>query len=724
MHGTVKQPSSVTAPLPEERGPPATMEEQQFDLRSLLAILRRQRWTIVATMAAVIALALLIVSQLQPRYTATALVAIDSRDAQMLGFAPERVGDREASSTIDTEVEIASSATVLGRAAEQLDLVKWPEFAPRPPLLSRLGSMFGFRQGQPAAEPPPSFSSLSPAKRAGVLEELAKSLNISRRGQTSIISISATTYSADGAANLANAVSDAYLQEQTESRLTSAERAATFLRSRVDSLAEDISQLEGQIDTFLSTTLAEVSSPEAKAYIAELAAAARAREADAAGLASLRAALSGGDAAQLSALIEARRRDLADQRKLLTEELGSTSQDRVADARQKLAALDEEIRKAATNELTAVQAQIASADTRMTQLRQQIDAALVAQQLPRDISVQLFRLQRDLDSRRSLYDSFLAKLGQVEQQSDFKVPDSRIIATAAPLDRPSFPPIGVITVGTLVFALFAGIGLAFLRENYIGGINSVEQLELLTGVPVVAGVPRYVTNTAVGGPAAAIVGEPLSAFSEAIRRIRLGVEALAPSGKMCILVTSPLPGDGKTTIALSLARQMSMTGSRTLLIDADMRHPSIHRVLGESPAQGLLDFLSEGGAVDQIAIVKEPDSKTELILGARESAIATDALLMSARFGDLVRFARGAYDVVIIDTPPIGLVVDARIVAKFCDVAVFVVSSGSTNQSTVQAALRDLTTGVNIPVCAVLNQVKDSSSYANGYSRKYRSYYR
>ncbi|MEO8667395.1 MAG: GNVR domain-containing protein, partial [Bauldia sp.] len=667
----------------------------------------------------------LVTSQLEKRYTATALLAVDTREAQMLGFEPGIVDGIGAGTVVDTQVEIARSSAVLSRAASSLDLVNWPEFARRPPLLQTLRSLVGLgpREGAtPLAKR--SFTDLSPADRAALFKELSQRLQISRRGLTSIVSIAAEAASPEGGAQVANAVANAYLQEQIEAKLSSTERAAEFLRSRVASIAADIARLEQEIDNVLQTKLAETASPQTRTLMQGLRAAAQERDAGAAALASLQTAAKTGDFARLSQLIEGQESAFAGQRAALIEEMASTDQQLTELARTKLASLDEEIRKAADVRIASVQAEMSVADSRNADLRRQLDRALAQQQLPKDFSAEIFRLQRDLETRRALYDNFLTKLGQVEQQTDFNLPDSRIVAAAEAPDRPSYPSVGLVAAAAAVLSFFAGLGLAILREHYVGGVGSIEQLEDVTRIPILAGVPRQSASANGGRPDMAIVDQPLSAFSEAVRRVRLGIDAFAPKDKLCIFVTSPLPGDGKTTMALSLARHAAATGSKTLLIDADMRHPMIHRTLQHKAERSLIDLLAEPAGGDHVfPIVREPNGQLDFILGAEGSVIATDAMLMSERFAELMQFARANYDVVILDTPPIGLVVDARIVARYCDVGIFVVRHATTSQRHIRSSLRDLTLRLDVPLFGILNQVDRTSTYAYGQQRKYSQYY-
>lgn len=723
MHGTVERPK-------EQREEPSELPavSTNIDLTGILGVLRRRKWVVLSTAAVLFVAALAITIQLPKRYTATALVVVDSRDSQMLGFSPGLMEGVGANALVDTEAVIARSSKVMRRAATNLELAGWPEFAGSPGLWDRVKALFGFGSAPSGAQRSEArFADLPDPEQIQLVKSLTDQVSVSRVGLTSVISISATTASPGSAAEIANGVAVAYLQEQVESKVSSTERAASFLDDRVKRLAGEIDAAEGAIDQFISTTMAELGSPEARDLLLKLASERRKQQTDGRDLARLRQLAQGEDYAALAELAAGRDSDLyAARQALVAEATSAGSAEAAAAVRKRLDDIDREIRTAADQRIRSLEDELTASSTRTSEIQRQVQAALTQLELPKQVSNQLISLQRDAESRRALYDSSLAKLRQVEQQTDFNVPDSRVIASAEPPNDPSFPPRRIMLGAALLLSLGAGIGLAFLREHFIGGVTSAEQLENLTGRPVVASVPRHATSEKSGQADAAVINEPLSAYAESIRRIRMAVEKFSVSGKLCLFVTSALPGDGKTTIGISLARQMAMTGNSTLLIDADLRHPAVHRYVNRTSNRGLIDYLCEpaGESSERLSIIKEPASGAYFVLGAEDSSIATDALLMSRRFDDLVSYARENFDVVIIDTPPIGLVVDASIVAKHCDLGLFIVRYAQTSQLAVHASLRDLLMQQSIPVCCVLNQTERATAYGYGSKGRYRDYYR
>lgn len=696
-------------------------EAPPFDLRALIGLARRQKWTIIATTILGLGLGFLYVSQVDRQYTATALLVVDTRNSEMLGVAPGLNDTLGVNAVVSTEVEIIRSSSVLARAASALDVPTSPVFDAEPSRWNGILAIFGLDEEQAAA--PVAWSSLTEAQRADWVRSFGGHIQVSQRGGTNVISISATTTIPTESAAWANAVAAAYLDEQILSKLLSRETTTRLLRDRVESLGADVRVIEEQLDAFITQAIDQAGTPEARAMLANIRSETSVLDAQQTRLASLRDALQTADATVLAQLIEDQNPTLAVQRQALVQDLAvETDADRAARIRADLAALEDEIRAAAASRAQTLDAEVANRQENIGVLQGALNDTVAQQPLPNNILLDLFELQQNAQTTRGLYSSYLSRLRAAEQEVDFALADSRVIATAVTPNAPSFPSVRSTLMMALLLSGAAGFGLALIRENLIGGIASVDHLEQSTGLPVVAAVPRYKTQKNEE-PDWAIIDQPLSAFSEAIRRTRIGIESIDPDNQLRLLVTSAAPGEGKTTTALSLARSFARSGKSTILIDADLRHPSVHKHVKHQVEVGLIDYLLRGRAAEtaHLFMMQEEATGLHLVLGSEASSVATDSLILSQRFRSVIEYATKEYEVVIIDSPPVGLVVDPQLIAReYANVVLFVVKAEATAQRVVKAALRDMTMHARTPVVGLLNQVAGKKRYYG----KYASYYK
>ncbi|KKB12019.1 hypothetical protein VE25_09555 [Devosia geojensis] len=351
--------------------------------------------------------------------------------------------------------------------------------------------------------------------------------------------------------------------------------------------------------------------------------------------------------------------------------------------------------------------------------------------LPAGTLAELYALQQNAEIARSQYQQLLSRSRNLEAQINLQIADSRIVSPALAPQLPSFPNKTLILALAALGALGFGVALAFLYENLIGGFTTEAQMESVLRFRVASAVPRAKPQPE-GGPSDLMVNAPLSAFAEAIRRIRTVVDqqaraGAAPAGEggRVIMVSSTAPGEGKSTLSLALARSYALSGRRTLLIDCDLRKPSIHRQLGIEPSHGLHDYLSPSGSgpMDLISVVSR-DQLTDatVIVGARKSDVPTDQLLAGASFGKLIEAARSSFEIIILDTPPIDPIVDGLYVAPFADSIVFVTKWASTAQNDTRKAIESLTQAKRpeTPIVTALNQQDEPKT---AYYRKYGGYY-
>jgi capsular exopolysaccharide synthesis family protein len=403
------------------------------------------------------------------------------------------------------------------------------------------------------------------------------------------------------------------------------------------------------------------------------------------------------------------------------------------DLKAELAKLEADMETAAEAELTTLRQQVASAQARSTDLRGQLRSGVLQSDLPAALLTNIYELQQNAELARTQYQTLLSRTKDLEVQASLQVPDSRVVSVARAPTEPSFPNPRLILGIAGIVALGLGIGLAFLAENFIGGFSSEEQMRsVLRATSVVSAPKQRSSKGPLGGGvgvADLVIQSPLSAFAEALRRIRIGIDNIlkrrpSADGGMAVMVTSAVPNEGKTTLSLALARTYALSGRSTLLIDCDMRKPSVHQHLGLDPSSGLLEYLAdEHGALPLASImVTDGPSGAQVIVGARPSDFATDHLVTSAAFRRLIKAARENFEVVILDTPPIGPVVDGLYLAQFADVAVYVVRWASTSQQDARGGFNALAEVLpsGTEILAVLNQQDRSrASYRYAYSGYY-----
>lgn len=339
-------------------------------------------------------------------------------------------------------------------------------------------------------------------------------------------------------------------------------------------------------------------------------------------------------------------------------------------------------------------------------------------------------LRHYADLARNLNQVLLARAQHLDIQAGIQIADSRVVSPALPPSASNSPsPSRTLALAGLL-GIAAGVALAFIREGLVGGFVSADQLAALTRSRTAATIPRQRLITDDEPLADLMVTRPLSAFPEAIRRLQAATDlALANrqrrDGGDIVVVTSTLPGEGKTSTALALARSYALAGRKALLIDCDLHKPDIHHQLSLAPSEGLLDLLDRPDAdIDVDAIVaRDRLTGVAAIVGARHGDVPAKQMLGSTKFTRLLHAARNAYDIIVVDTPPADAAAGALYVAPHADVVLFVSHWASTPQRaarTALAGLRDYATSGAI-LLGVLNHQEDPPAADQHRYRNYRA---
>lgn len=348
-------------------------------------------------------------------------------------------------------------------------------------------------------------------------------------------------------------------------------------------------------------------------------------------------------------------------------------------------------------------------------------------------------LKRDVDSNRALYEGLLEKLKEAGVTAGLRSNNFRIIDPARVPTSPSEPNIPRNLTFALALGVISGVGLAFLIENMDNTIRTPEQAQAISGLPSLGMIPLGSKSANLGttGKLLALTASkevvetvtqirPQSQMAESYRALRtsLLLSNLGAPPKV-IMVTSSRPQEGKTTTSINTAIVLAQKGVRVLLVDADLRRPSVHKTLGMGPRSGLSNVLT-GSATIQQTITTSPILPNLFIMPAGTPPPNPAELLASANMRDLLAELRELYDHIVIDTPPTLSVTDAVVLSPRADATILVIRSGQTTKQALVRA-RDILRQVNAHVAGVLLNAVDLTSpdyyYYYEYQGKYGHYY-
>lgn len=701
----------------------------------ILGAVRRHVWLALAVAIGISALTIGVVFSLGERYTATTLLAVDQRDLRLLGI--EAPAPTAVMPNVDSEVEIMKSMSVAQDVAVKLNLANDPQFQGSGDanlisqavggalglVRSALLSIFSSDADDDGSSEQEAGSTDPNAIAAQALQRITA---IRRRGLTNVIAIDVTADTPAEAARLANAYAEIYIDGQVNARLRSAERAEATLTRRVTELGEALRRSETQIKAF---ALAQASQPSDEAMRREIdrvqskisettreanSLFSRVRELDSLSASEDYAAL--GQTLGLPEMVL-----LYEQRRTIEQKLqGSSEGDgRNTELRQRLELVNSQLQSLASQRIDPIRRQMEASNERIASLRKELEQIVQRTDPATTVSVQLFRLQQEAASTRQLYQEYLARLKSLAQQRNIVSPDVHIVAAASAPPTKSFPPRTLlILIGGLAGVALA-VGAAYARDNYPRAIKTVEELEGASGLPNVGIIPfagkRY--GWVGTAPEDEVLDNPMSEYSEAIRRLRVSLNLLVNEGAGCksLLITSTCAGEGKSTIALSLARAASETGLKVILLDCNFRDSSLHKRLGLENHHGLVQLLlSPNLASEPYVISSDPRSTCSVITSGELGDTSPDRPLQSPRLGKIVRELGGKFDLVILDTSSVGSTSDPLILVQHVEAVLLVAQAGRTPPQGVEHAVEEIARAKNANLFSALNLAAPPSGFVHG----------
>ncbi len=685
--------------------------DDQIDLMQLFATLWRGKWLILfcTIIASVLGLYYTVVVA-EPRYAATTRLALQADNQQVVDIQSVVSGVSTDDQAINTELQIIKSRTLILDLIRDMDLTKDPEFNARlqdPPLISIrmildwIGSYLNLPR--PAPEAPTDQE---------IEIEVAKAVNsaLSTLAQpdTFLIDIRFRTGDPDKSAEMANRLAKIYLDDQIRVKFDETEFAVDWLSERVKQLELELNDKEEAIKDLRAET--ELVSLEALEALNVRAKDIRERLDNASQIA-INIAANSERIATLS--VEG---DFA----AIAQEYGQPVLTRLATKALEQGGSAE---VAFFAELERLQAEDANNLVRIVSQRDALRTSLeLIQQEIKDQNADLVRLNqmvREAEAVRVLYETFLTRLKETTVQIGLQRSDSRILSEAVPGEKVA-PRSSLILAMAIVFGGLIGVGIVLLRAMTQQGFRSADDLEQATGYTVMGQIPIMLFRRRMG-LLDHLRNKPTSAASEAIRNLRTSILlSNIDTPPKVIMSTSSIPGEGKTTHSIALAHNLSGLGKKVLLIEGDIRRRTFDMYFNGKPKGNLVSVVSEGMEISE-ALLSDEELGIDILMGGKSAINAAD-FFSSDKFKVFVERVREAYDFIIIDTPPVLVVPDARVIGHHADAIVYSVKWDFTSQYQVIDGLRQLSS-VGLKVSGlVLSQISPRGMKRYGYGGRYGAY--
>ncbi|GHA58882.1 protein-tyrosine kinase [Amylibacter ulvae] len=663
----------------------------------------------------------------EPIYPATATLKMETSqenivDIQSVVADSILSGGWGDESQINTEMEVIQSRNMIAKLVAKLNLLEDPNYnsylaeelaemepdeswLPQINIRGMIRSIFVSNDDEEGGDDEP----ISEAEVLNkVIDNALDVFRVSNISETYIFEIGADTDNPAESVRMANALADIYIQDAVDEKFEVTEKASKWLSQKAAELKVELESSEVRIKEFNDGT--QFVSPENLALLTRQLKDMRQRITD------LQETHDATRAKVQSIELLAGSNDYTS----IADVAGDSRLTRLAD----MISNNQVTPDAFQTRLDQVMAQ---AKTDMARLTQQMSALsnsentfkLQVEEQSDDL-VQLQQLRREAEANSLLYESFLSRLKEITVQQGLLSPTARLLSPATP-QRASAPRKASIMMMALILGGLAGVGAMLLRELMNNTFRSPEVLESFTAHNVLGTLPQIKANTRrkVLNYAAT---NPTSNFAEAVRNLRTSILLSdIDNPPQVIMTTSSTPAEGKTTVSLTLAQNMAGLGKRVLVLEGDIRKRVFAEYFDIEKSVGFIAVMT-GEATLQDAVIRPEGMGVDILLGERSTANAAD-IFSSQKFIDLLKMLRDEYDYIIIDTPPVLAVPDARVIGQHADSIIYSVRWDKTSKTEVKTGL-SMFGSVGLEVDGLVMTMLDLKKirqygYAGGYGYAY-----
>jgi len=646
-------------------------------------VIRRRGWVAALVVVVVMGAATTIVMQLEPAYTSQASVLVESRRTQLNDLQVSAPEAQDTPNAVQTQIDILRSPALLLQVAKGLNLTEREEFdPPATGPIARLRALIG-----PAPVPPTQAE-----RELTAAQILAGKLTITSELRSSVVRLSVSTGDAELSAAIVNEIAERYLAFNRDRKYATLQRAVSWFQTR-------LTELSGQV---------QESQAALQAY----------REAN--NLADTPITSSPLAADRLSVQAQ----QLADVNRQLTTVVGERARREaqvaeIADRlrRQGRPASGPDLPANLLGELNAIRAQEATLRQAVAQARRGVAEENAA-------TSQMAGLLAQAQTARAMYDSFLGRATQLANAEGIQASDAELLSAGTVANGPSSPQRARLLAVAFAFSLLLGLGLALLSDRMRNRLGNLGDVEAKLHARPLAVAPRLrASHVRTAGN---ILLNP--DFRDAMQRVLGAVTLLRRHGqKKVIAITSALPQEGKSVLAMGLAESAARSGLKVLLIDADLRRPTLVKRLKLGARQGLAEVLRGDARLDE-AVERLPSGL--YLLPSLRAEGGSQQLLASPRLGNLLRAARNDFDLIVVDTPPVLPMVDALLTAQHADAVIMATRWEHTPAPLAQEAIA-MIEGSGAELAGVVLTRARLRTYANSTSegaahvhKHFRRYYR
>lgn len=715
---------------------PSDDDTDFIDLKKIWHALWSRKWSIAALVLVVTMLATLAVMQMTPIYRASASMMIEGKGNQLVAFQQVYDNTGQLNEYLQTQLGLIASRGVAERVVRELNLTEHPEFDPRQqskPLIDISGMIRSVR-GMILGE---DLSSREPLTQADILDNVTRQfmerVAVSVEGKSQLVTISVSMADRLTAAQAANAVANSYIEGQLEAQMEMSMTATTWMNARLAELRTSLQEAENRLQEFREQEgLVDVDGVGTVS----------ANELSATGDRMIDARRQRAEAESQYRQVQAMQGQGWERIATVPAVLGHPLIQQFKSEQARARARVEELSRRYGERFPAMQAAQSDLAAATASLRAQVEQvvagiernyqlALANEQSLRasfeqnkeqiqDISRKEFRvreLQRDVESNRELYETFMNRLRETTATQDLSTTNARIVDRALPPPRPAAPNVRLLIALAVVLSLVAGIAIALISDFLNNTFKSAEDVEGNLNLPVLGIVPLLPKKQAKKVPHMFEKGDDLR-FCEAIRTIRTSVMLADMSRpQKVIVITSSVPGEGKSSLAANMAFALSQL-QRVLLIDADLRRPTLAKNF-DFPVgtPGLANLIAGTAKVEDC--IQTVDSQLDMLTAGAVPPNPLE-LLASPRFAKFLERVKDRYDHILIDSPPTQAVSDSVLMSTYADSVIYVIKSEQTSITMAQKGVGQLLQSGASIVGVVLNHVDVKKAAKKG---EYSGYY-